>query len=164
MEPWSVFPLGAVRLGRCEHINRTSVRIKTTGPSPCRRGGLCPVLNKLWYGSFVVRTWSNPTARSIIQCFTLDTCPLRYGSGPVFAPPPAVRKPPPVAFWVTMAQYGRQLARLRSSRDNHMITHDHSCVIKTAGGVPKGLIEELVFVSFLRLVCWCQHGMFYFEM
>ena len=25
------------------------------------------------------------------------------------------------------------------------------------------LVEELVFVSFFRFVCWCQHGVFYFE-
>ena len=27
----------------------------------------------------------------------------------------------------------------------------------------EGLLEELVFVSFLKFVCWCQHGVFYFE-
>jgi len=37
----------------------TQVRTKTTGSRPSWRGGLSPVTNELWLGSFVVRTCSD---------------------------------------------------------------------------------------------------------
>ena len=78
-----------------------------------------------------------------------------------FAPPSAARQPPLVVFWVATVRLTGGVTKPWTSRDNNIITCDHSyrCVTKTT---TKGLVEELVFISFLRFVCWCQHGVFYF--
>ena len=95
------------------HINHTQVRTKTTGPRPCWRGGLGPVPNKLWYGSFMVRTWSNLDPTQLQQAsvlnpkFPLDMCPLPYDPIRCFAPPSGN---PRLRFESDMVQYGRQLA------------------------------------------------------
>ena len=52
-------------------------------------------------------------------------CLLRYGSDPVL-----LRRPPPVAFWVVHGavtlRWTAGVARPKSFRDNHIITHDRS--------------------------------------
>ena len=67
-----------------------------------------------------------------------------------------------VAVWSTAG-----VARPRCSNDNRMITCDRSYRYGLQKQhkvfLAEGLAEELVFVSFLRFVCWCQHGVFNFE-
>ncbi len=58
---WHVSPLSSVRLGICEHGNRTQIRTKTIGPRSPERGGLGSLENELWSGSVVVRKQSDPT-------------------------------------------------------------------------------------------------------
>ncbi len=58
---WRVSPLSSVRLGICEHGNRTRIRAKTIGPRLPERGGFGSIENELWSGSVVVRKQSDPT-------------------------------------------------------------------------------------------------------
>ena len=57
--------------------------------------------------------------------------------------------------------------RPRGSRVNYKIMCDRSCtyvlITQQQEELIKGLEEELVFVSFFRFLCWCQHGVFYYE-
>ena len=105
-----------VRLGRCEHINHTRVRTETNGLRPCWRGGLGPVPNKLWYGSFVVRTWYSldPTQlqeESVLNPeFLLDTCPLGYGRSCVLLHCPPYGYPHRLRFERSMVDSWRRKA------------------------------------------------------
>ena len=79
-------------------------------------------------------------------------CPLHYGSNPALLHRPLN---PTVGFDTTVTL--RQTAAVEAEEFPRVLK-------TTTGSVPdRRTLEELVFVSFLRFVCWCQHGVFYFE-
>ena len=88
------------------------------------------------------------------------TAPIQFCS--------SVRQPPPVAFWVRhgTVRLTAGVTRLKGCSDNHIITRNRSyryVLQKQQHKVflTEGLVEEPVFISYLRFVCWCQHRAFY---
>ncbi len=68
---WLVSPLVCF-IWVSEHSIQTRLRTKTTRPRPVWKGGLGPITNKLWSGSFLVWTWSDPNLPQLHNCTFLD--------------------------------------------------------------------------------------------